>query len=384
MPIHPHHSVKGRRADLGDTYWKSAAEANYARWLRSLQAKGEIVSWEYEPKTFWFDGIRRGTTSYKPDFKVVYPDGHHEYHETKGHFDAKSRVKLERMARYHPDEKVLLIGADWFSKMNRSGMADTIPGWERPSSSTSVDGAAPVARAPAKLAQVCKGSGSLVREDAGDGPVLCPKCGAPQPTAILAGARVLRRHPAPTATPSRATPPSDVPEHLAPAVTAIRALDRGERTRDQLHAAVSDVLPGIVDSAIVWLEERDELVFASGEGARASYVLATETAKTSKTTAGEGPVLHAQARPAYAALPWQQEEGAEDWNAVAFDNVAAQCGFAETIEVYAPARKGEPQKVVLARHEIDQGNGLEYLYRVADRQPAVIRRVDRQPVQRRA
>lgn len=40
----------GRRADIGPMYFRSAWEANYARYLNWLLARGEIDRWEYEPE----------------------------------------------------------------------------------------------------------------------------------------------------------------------------------------------------------------------------------------------------------------------------------------------------------------------------------------------
>lgn len=124
-------AARGRRADLGDIFFRSRWEANYARFLNMLKERGEIVSWEYECHTFWFEAIKRGVRSYKPDFKVTYPDGHHEWHEVKGWMDPKSKTKLARMKRYHPKEIVVVIGEEWFRSVNRSGMDGAIPHWER-------------------------------------------------------------------------------------------------------------------------------------------------------------------------------------------------------------------------------------------------------------
>jgi hypothetical protein len=40
-----------------------------------------------------------------------------EWAEVKGYYDSKSKTKMKRMAKYHPDVKIRLVGADWF-KMN--------------------------------------------------------------------------------------------------------------------------------------------------------------------------------------------------------------------------------------------------------------------------
>jgi hypothetical protein len=90
-------------------FFRSSWEVNYARYLTWLCSKGEILSWEYEPDTFWFEEIRRGVRSYLPDFKVFNNDGTHEYHEVKGYLDKKSKTKLKRMKKYYPKIKLVLI-----------------------------------------------------------------------------------------------------------------------------------------------------------------------------------------------------------------------------------------------------------------------------------
>lgn len=118
----------GMRADLG-IYVRSAWEGNYARYLNFLMRQGEIAAWEYEPKTFVFDGVRRGVLTYTPDFRVWNADGSHEWHEVKGWMDAASKAKLKRMAKFYPDEKVIVIGEDWFRAV-RSKWSKLIEGWE--------------------------------------------------------------------------------------------------------------------------------------------------------------------------------------------------------------------------------------------------------------
>jgi hypothetical protein len=112
-------------------YARSRWEANYARFLEWQRAKGTVVSWEHEPETFWFDGIRRGVCSYLPDFKVVLADGAVEYHEVKGWMDAKSITKLKRMAKYHPTVRLVLIDSPKYQALERK-MKKEVPGWEIP------------------------------------------------------------------------------------------------------------------------------------------------------------------------------------------------------------------------------------------------------------
>jgi hypothetical protein len=90
-------------------YYRSRWEANYARYLEWLKSRGEIVDWQHEPETFWFDAIKRGVRSYLPDFRVWEKDGSTPLHEVKGWMDARSKTTLKRMAKYHPSETIILI-----------------------------------------------------------------------------------------------------------------------------------------------------------------------------------------------------------------------------------------------------------------------------------
>jgi len=90
-------------------FFKSSWEVVYARYLQYLVEIKKIVSWTYEPKTFWFEKIKRGTRSYTPDFFVTNMDGSTEYHEVKGWYDNRSKTKIKRMGLYYPDIKVILV-----------------------------------------------------------------------------------------------------------------------------------------------------------------------------------------------------------------------------------------------------------------------------------
>ena len=116
--------IAGRRI-----YARSRWEANYARYLQFLKEHGQIQEWEHEPETFWFGGIKRGVCSYLPDFRVTYAGGRIEYHECKGWMDARSKTKLRRMAKYHPEIKLRLITGDWF-RSQRLKLRAIIPEWE--------------------------------------------------------------------------------------------------------------------------------------------------------------------------------------------------------------------------------------------------------------
>jgi hypothetical protein len=107
---------------------RSLWESNYAYYLEWLRKSGEIQSWEHEPETFWFDGIKRGVCSYLPDFKVIGNNGDVVYHEVKGWMDKKSVTKLKRMKKYHPSVKIFLADSKWFSQ-NAKKLSNIVTGW---------------------------------------------------------------------------------------------------------------------------------------------------------------------------------------------------------------------------------------------------------------
>lgn len=117
--------------NVGDRriYFRSRWEANYGMYLDWLKGLGEISDWEHEPDTFWFDGIKRGCVSYLPDFKVTTTGGNIEYHEVKGWMDARSKTKIRRMAKYHPDVKLIVIDKKPYMEI-RKKVGRIVPGWE--------------------------------------------------------------------------------------------------------------------------------------------------------------------------------------------------------------------------------------------------------------
>lgn len=91
------------------SFFRSSWEANYARYLEWLKVHKQIYEWEHEPKTFWFEAIRRGVRSFLPDFRVTENDGRQIYHEVKGWMDDASKTKIKRMAIYHPEIKLIVV-----------------------------------------------------------------------------------------------------------------------------------------------------------------------------------------------------------------------------------------------------------------------------------
>lgn len=119
----------GERPDLDNIYFRSSWEANYARYLNWLKTRGEICSWEYEPECFEFVPIKKGTRFYAPDFRVINKNGSTEYHEVKGYMDDRSRVKINRMARFYPSVKLVLIDKYIYREIS-SMISEAIPEWE--------------------------------------------------------------------------------------------------------------------------------------------------------------------------------------------------------------------------------------------------------------
>ena len=110
-------------------FFRSAWEANYARYLEVLKINNCIKDWFHEPETFWFEKIKRGVRSYLPDFKVINLDDSHEWKEVKGWMDDKSKTKLKRFAKYFPKEKMTVIDKKWFNE-NSSKMKIACKDWE--------------------------------------------------------------------------------------------------------------------------------------------------------------------------------------------------------------------------------------------------------------
>lgn len=119
----------GHREDLG-FYVRSRWEANWARYLKWQQQQGAVTSWAFEPETFQFEGIKRGSRFYTPDFRVTYPDGRIVYHEVKGYMDARSATKIKRMAKYHPGVKIQVIDQSIYRQVVRN-VGGFIPHWEK-------------------------------------------------------------------------------------------------------------------------------------------------------------------------------------------------------------------------------------------------------------
>lgn len=74
--------------------YKNKWEMRYAERLEVLKLLGEVVESEYEPEPI----IAAGGTKYTPDFKVTFAAGGIEYHEVKGHYRDRDKVRVRECA----------------------------------------------------------------------------------------------------------------------------------------------------------------------------------------------------------------------------------------------------------------------------------------------
>lgn len=119
----------GKADDLGNIHFRSRWERNYARYLNYLIKNNQFIKWEYEVDIFWFEKIKRGVVSYKPDFKVYNLDGTIEYHEVKGWMDDRSKTKIKRMAKYYPQVKLYIIDSKIYKDI-KNKLSRLIEYWE--------------------------------------------------------------------------------------------------------------------------------------------------------------------------------------------------------------------------------------------------------------
>ncbi|MCW3110540.1 MAG: hypothetical protein JWQ09_5046 [Segetibacter sp.] len=123
------HNTKSGKISIGgrEIFVRSSWEANIAAYLEFIKSKEEILEWEYEPKTFWFEKIKRGVRSYKPDFLITRLNGTQYYEEVKGYMDARSKTKINRMRIYHPKVEIHVLDKKRYGVIKR--MSGLIPNW---------------------------------------------------------------------------------------------------------------------------------------------------------------------------------------------------------------------------------------------------------------
>jgi len=98
----------GKRKDCDNQFLRSGWEANFYRYLRQCK---DVDYFQYEPTdfTFYQFGIKKGTISYTPDFKVVFKDGTYKWLEVKGFMKNQDKTKIRRFQKFYPDEAKHLV-----------------------------------------------------------------------------------------------------------------------------------------------------------------------------------------------------------------------------------------------------------------------------------
>ena len=118
----------GRRADLGNQYFRGNWEANYARYLNWLKNRGLIHDWKYEAQRFEFP-LQRART-YLPDFKIwEKPDSTPYFVEIKGWMKKQDQTQLARMAKYYPEVRLVVISKKDYNALRRK-IRGFIKNWE--------------------------------------------------------------------------------------------------------------------------------------------------------------------------------------------------------------------------------------------------------------
>lgn len=90
--------------------FKNSLEESYAKYLEERKQNGEIVEWFYEMVHLQLDGgcVSRGQV-YTPDFVVTLPNGDVEYHETKGFFFDRDKVRTKQAAARYLNNRFYIV-----------------------------------------------------------------------------------------------------------------------------------------------------------------------------------------------------------------------------------------------------------------------------------
>jgi hypothetical protein len=95
LPEDKRKAMQGFRKDIG-LYVRSGWEANVIRWLNHKR-----ITWLYEPKVFFFDGIKTGTNTYCPDLYLPELD---TWLEIKGQIIGQAKTAIRRFKRFYPKD----------------------------------------------------------------------------------------------------------------------------------------------------------------------------------------------------------------------------------------------------------------------------------------
>jgi len=107
----------------------SMMESNFAWYLEFLLSIGEIHEWQYEPRPS-FEFPTKANNTYLPDFKVRDKDNQDILYEVKGYLDSRSRVKINRMNKYYPEIKLIVITKDEM-KAIKNNFKSLITNWDK-------------------------------------------------------------------------------------------------------------------------------------------------------------------------------------------------------------------------------------------------------------
>ena len=110
---------------------KGEKSRNHVVTINGTPGKGRILKKiEYEPETLWFDGIKRGVVSYKPDFRLTFDDKFVLWIEVKGYLDPKGATKIRRFKKYFPEYEIDLIRKREYFRIKRN-FRTLIKHWEK-------------------------------------------------------------------------------------------------------------------------------------------------------------------------------------------------------------------------------------------------------------
>ncbi len=96
---------------IGGQHYKfrSKLERNWAAYLQFLKESDVILDWRFEQTTFLFPDETKGAKQFLVDFDILNKDWTLEYHETKGWLHGPDVTKFQRVAKYRPEVKIVLV-----------------------------------------------------------------------------------------------------------------------------------------------------------------------------------------------------------------------------------------------------------------------------------
>jgi len=89
----------------------TAIEREYAEYLESRKAIGEILDWNFKPIRFHLTGL----CYYEPSFRVTSSDGKIHFDDVKTRFSPSDNARLQIARRLHPCEfeQIIQRGGRW-------------------------------------------------------------------------------------------------------------------------------------------------------------------------------------------------------------------------------------------------------------------------------